>query len=110
MDLDYENIEDINWEYIKAKRKPLENKERTEELIRNFDPFGIKKFKEVLLKIKEELENELKINDNNKKDESENEEKELDEDEVEFNNEIKRRNRNNIIKIYEKFKLRKGIE
>ena len=110
LDLDYENIEDINWEYIKAKRKPLENKERTEELIRNFDPFGIKKFKEVLLKIKEELENELKINDNNKKDESENEEKELDEDEVEFNNEIKRRNRNNIIKIYEKFKLKKGIE
>ena len=63
LDLDYENFEDINWEYIKAKRKPIENKERTEELIKNFDPFGIKQFKDILLKIKEELENELKINE-----------------------------------------------
>ena len=106
LDLDYENFEDINWEYIKAKRKPIENKERTEELIKNFDPFGIKQFKDILLKIKEELENELKINEeksfNKINDDN-------DEEQIEFKNEIKNRNKNNIIKIYEKFKLKKGI-
>jgi hypothetical protein len=59
IDLDYENLEDINWEYIKAKRKSIENKERIDELIRHFDPFGIKQFKDILLIIKQELENEL---------------------------------------------------
>ena len=111
LDLDYENFEDINWEYIKAKRKPIENKERTEELIKNFDPFGIKQFKDILLKIKEELENELKINEEKSfnKINDDNDEEESDEEQIEFKNEIKNRNKNNIIKIYEKFKLKKGI-
>ena len=111
LDLDYENIDEINWEYIKAKRKPDENKERIEELIRNFDPFGIKQFKDVLQKIKEELENELKNKDKkDKNEESENEElEEEDEDEREFKKEINRRNKNNIIKIFQKYKLKKGI-
>ena len=101
LDLDYENVEDINWTYIKAKRKPMENKERIEELMKNFDPFGIKSFKDVLNKIKEELEHEL--NDKDKKKEEENDEEELEE-------EINQRTKNNIIKIYKKFKLKKGIE
>ena len=104
LDLDYENLDEINWNYIKAKRNPMENKERTEELIKNFDPFGIKNFKDVLNKIKEELENELSDYDNKK---NKNEE---DEEDREFNEEINQRNKNNIIKIYKKFKLKKGIE
>ena len=109
LDLDYENIDEINWEYIKAKRKPDENKERIEELVRNFDPFGIKKFSDVLLKIKEELENDLKIND--KKDEKNSDsENEIDEEEKEFKNEINKRNKNNIIKIFQKFKIKKGVD
>ena len=104
LDLDYENLDEINWNYIKAKRNPMENKERTEELIKNFDPFGIKNFKDVLNKIKEELENELSDYDNKK---NKNEE---DEEDREFNKEINQRNKNNIIKIYKKFKLKKGIE
>lgn len=102
LDLDYENFDEVNWDYIKAKRKPMENKERMEELLKNFDPFGIKNFKDVLIKIKEELENEL-----NNKEKKKNEE---DEEEQEFNEEINQRNKNNIIKIYRKFKLEKGIE
>ena len=111
LELDYENIDEINWEYIKAKRKPDENKERIEELIRNFDPFGIKQFKDVLQKIKEELENELKNKEKkDKNEENENEElEEEDEDEREFKKEINRRNKNNIIKIFQKYKLKKGI-
>ena len=111
LDLDYENIDEINWEYIKAKRKPDENKERIEELIRNFDPFGIKQFKDVLQKIKEELEGELKNKEKkDKNEENENEElEEEDEDEREFKKEINRRNKNNIIKIFQKYKLKKGI-
>ena len=104
LDLDYENFDEINWEYIKAKRKPIENKERTEELIKNFDPFGIKQFKDILLKIKEELENELNEYNNKKNKNEENDE------EREFNEEMNQRNKNNIIKIYKKFKLKKGIE
>ena len=38
-----------------------------------------------------------------------NEEENEDEDEIEFKKEINRRNKNNIIKIFEKFKLIKGI-
>ena len=116
LDLEYENIDEINWDYIKAKRKPNENKERIEELMRNFDPFGIKQFKDVLLKIKEELENELSINDkknnkNNENDrESDNESEEIDEDEKEFKNEMKERNKNNIIKIFQKYKIKKGVD
>ena len=114
LDLEYENIDEINWDYIKAKRKPGENKERIEELIRNFDPFGIKPFKDVLLKIKEELENELSINDkkNNKNNEndSDNESEEIDEEEKEFKNEMKERNKNNIIKIFQKYKIKKGVD
>ena len=112
LDLDYENIDEINWEYIKAKRKPNENKERMEELLRHFDPFGVKSFKDVLLKRKEESENELNKKDKKGKNnddsnsESDNEE---DEEEKEFKEEIKRRNKNNIIKIFQKFKLRKGV-
>ena len=112
LDLDYENIDEINWEYIKAKRKPNENKERMEELLRHFDPFGVKSFKDVLLKIKDELEKELNNkgkkgkNNDDSSSESDNEE---DEDEKEFKEEIKRRNKNNIIKIFQKFKLRKGV-
>ena len=111
LELDYENIDEINWEYIKAKRKPDENKERIEELIRNFDPFGIKQFKDVLQKIKEELEGELKNKEKkDKNEENENEElEEEDEDEREFKKEINRRNKNNIIKIFQKYKLKKGI-
>ena len=107
MDLDYENIDEINWDFIKARRKPSENKERMEELMKNFDPFGIKNFKDVLNKIKEELEHEL--NKKNKSDINSEEDEESD-DEKEFNEEIKHRNRNNIIKIYKKFKLKKGVE
>ena len=114
LDLEYENIDEINWDYIKAKRKPGENKERIEELIRNFDPFGIKPFKDVLLKIKGELENELSINDkkNNKNNEndSDNESEEIDEEEKEFKNEMKERNKNNIIKIFQKYKIKKGVD
>jgi hypothetical protein len=102
LDLDYETFEEINWDYIKAKRKPMENKERMEELLKNFDPFGIKNFKDVLIKIKEELEFELNNKANKKKEE--------DEEEKEFNEEINQRNKNNIIKIYKRFKLKKGIE
>ena len=120
LDLDYENIDEINWEYIKAKRRPDENKERMEELLRHFDPFGIKEFKDVLLKIKEELENELnyidKKNKNNNDSDNDGEsdkdndnEEDEDEDEKEFKEEIKNRNKNNIIKIFQKFKLRKGV-
>ena len=98
LDLDYENLEDINWEYIKAKRKPSENKERMEELIKNFDPFGIKNFRNNLIKIKEELENELNKEDND------------DDSDKEFNEEIEQRNKNNIIKIYQKYKLKRGVE
>lgn len=106
LDLDYENFDEINWEYIKARRKPFENKERMEELMKSFDPFGIKNFKDVLNKIKEELEYELDKNNKNKN----NEESEESDDEKEFNEEIKQRNKNNIIKIYKRFKLKKGIE
>ena len=115
IDLDYENLEDINWEYIKAKRKSIENKERIDELIRHFDPFGIKQFKDILLIIKQELENELNGKVKNKNNESDNEstvsneEEDEDEDEIEFKKEINRRNKNNIIKIFEKFKLKKGV-
>ena len=115
LDLDYENLDEINWDYIKAKRKPEENKERMEELMRNFDPFGIKLFKDVLLKIKEELEIELKIKDKKSNDDEsrDNENEELeedeDEDEKEFKDEINKRNKNNIIKIYQRFKLKKGV-
>ena len=84
----------------------MENKERIEELIKIFDPFGIKNFKDVLNKIKEELEYELDKNNKNKN----NEESEESDDEKEFNEEIKQRNKNNIIKIYKRFKLKKGIE
>ena len=111
LDLDYENIDEINWDYIKARRKPMENKERMEELIKNFDPFGIKNFKDVLIKIKNELENELNINNNNNdgndnvsSDNNDNDE------EKEFKEEIKQRNKNNIIKIYKQFKRQKGFE
>ena len=38
-----------------------------------------------------------------------NEEENEDEDEIEFKKEINRRNKNNIIKIFEKFKLKKGV-
>ena len=38
-----------------------------------------------------------------------NEEEDEDEDEIEFKKEINRRNKNNIIKIFEKFKLKKGV-
>ena len=107
LDLDYENIDEINWDFTKARRKPSENKERMEELMKNFDPFGIKNFKDVLNKIKEELEHEL--NKKNKSDINSEEDEESD-DEKEFNEEIKHRNRNNIIKIYKKFKLKKGVE
>ena len=106
LDLDYENFDEINWEYIKARRKPFENKERMEELMKSFDPFGIKNFKDILIKIKEELEYELDKNNKNKN----NEESEESDDEKEFNEEIKQRNKNNIIKIYKRFKLKKGIE
>ena len=106
LDLDYENFDEINWEYIKARRKPIENKERMEELMKNFDPFGIKNFKDVLMKIKEELEHELNKSDKNK----DNEESEESDEEKEFNAEINQRNKNNIIKIYKRFKLKKGIE
>ena len=108
-------LDEINWDYIKAKRKPEENKERMEELMRNFDPFGIKLFKDVLLKIKEELEIELKIKDKKSNDDEsrDNENEELeedeDEDEKEFKDEINKRNKNNIIKIYQRFKLKKGV-
>ena len=105
LDLDYENIDEINWEYIKAKRKSDENKERIEELLRNFDPFGIKQFKDVLQKIKEELETELE----NIEKKDKNDENESDEDEREFKNEINRRNKNNIIKIFQRYKLKKGV-
>ena len=104
LDLDYENFDEINWEYIRAKRSPMENKERIEELIKIFDPFGIKNFKDVLNKIKEELENELNDYNNKKNKNEENDE------EREFNEEMNQRNKNNIIKIYKKFKLKKGIE
>ena len=104
LDLDYENLEEINWDYIKARRKPMENKERMEELIKNFDPFGIKNLRDVLIKIKEELENELNCNE---KEKIKNEE---DDEEKEFEEEIKQRNKNNIIKIYKRFKVKKGIE
>lgn len=106
LDLDYENFDEINWEFIKARRKPAENKERIEELIKNFDPFGIKNLRDVLNKIKDDLENELNNNDKNKDNESD----EVSDEEKEFNKEIKQRNRNNIIKIYKRFKLKKGIE
>ena len=109
LDFDYESINDINWEYIKAKRKPFENKERTEELIKIFDPFGIKPFKDTLLKIKEELENELNIYNKKRFNKKNDEEEESDEDQIDFQKEINRRNKNNIIKIFEKFKLKKGI-
>ena len=106
LDLDYENFDEINWEFIKARRKPAENKERIEELIKNFDPFGIKNLRDVLNKIKDDLENELNNNDKNKNNEID----EVSDEEKEFNKEIKQRNRNNIIKIYKRFKLKKGIE
>ena len=111
LDLDYENFDDVDWDYIKAKRKPNENKERMEQLMRNFDPFGIKQFKDVLLKIKEELENEL-MDKKKKKEEhdSGSEGGEVDEDEAEFKNEINRRYKNNIIKIFQRFKLKKGVK
>jgi hypothetical protein len=93
LDLDYENIDEINWEYIKAKRKPNENKERMEELLRHFDPFGVKSFKDVLLKIKDELEKELnnkgKKGKKGKNNDDSSSESDNEEDEKEFKEEIK---------------------
>ena len=37
-------------------------------------------------------------------------ENEIDEEEKEFNNEINKRNKNNIIKIFQKFKIKKGVD
>ena len=102
MDLDYENIDEINWDYIRVKRKTEENKVKLNELIKNFDPYGTKNFSEVLDKIKEELEKEFE-----KKEGKNNGNDEEDDDEREFKEELRKRDKNNIIKIYEKYKNNK---
>ena len=102
IDLDYENIDEINWDYIRVKRKTEENKVKLNELIKNFDPYGTKNFSEILDKIKEELEKELE-----KKEGKNSDNDEEDDDEREFKEELRKRDKNNIIKIYEKYKNNK---
>ena len=84
------------------KRKTEENKVKLNELIKNFDPYGTKNFSEVLDKIKEELEKELE-----KKEGKNSGNDEEDDDEREFKEELRKRDKNNIIKIYEKYKNNK---
>ena len=103
LDLDYDNFDEINWDYIRIKRKTEENKIKLNELIKNFDPYGTKNFSETLLKIKEELENELE-----KREERNNDSDEEDDDEKEFREELRKRDKNNIIKIFQRYKNSKS--
>ena len=90
------DIESFDFNLVHNHRKPEENKLKLEDLIRKYDLYGINDFQTNIEGIYEQLKIRL-----DKKENSNNE------DDKEFEEEIKKRNSNNIIKIYSEFLLKK---
>ena len=91
----FDNIDYFDFKTVHNNRKPDENKDKLEDLIRKHDLYGVKDFQTNIKEIYEELKNKI-FNDVN----------DLKNDE-EFENEIKRRKSNDIMKIYSEFLLKK---
>ena len=90
------DIEYFDFNLVNNHRKPEENKSKLEDLIRKYDLYGINDFQTNIKGIYEQLKIKLNKNKNSK-----------DENDKEYDEEIKKRNSNNIIKIYSEFLLKK---
>ena len=90
------DIEYFDFNLVNNHRKPEENKSKLEDLIRKYDLYGINDFQTNIKGIFEQLKIKLNKNKNSK-----------DENDKEYDEEIKKRNSNNIIKIYSEFLLKK---
>ena len=90
------DIESFDFNLVHNHRKPEENKLKLEDLIRKYDLYGINDFQTNIEGIYEQLKIKLNKNENSKN-----------ENDKEFEDEIKKRNSNNIIKIYSEFLLKK---
>ncbi len=58
----FDSLEEVDYSFVKNKRDFETNKKQLEDLVKFYDPFGIKNFNETLLKILESLESELNKN------------------------------------------------
>lgn len=89
-----ESIDDINWDLIKNKRKPDENKSSLENYVKVIDIYSVKQFNEVLQAIQEEIESSLFKGEDDK-------------ETKEFKRKLKEKNNRNIVHVYNQFLKKK---